>query len=379
MTQIDRYILVFFLRTSLICFCSIAGIFIVFHAFTSLDNLVQQGHRGDGLVMVMARYYGPYLLLLFDWTGAIIVLMALLFTVGWIRRTGELTAILSAGVSHGRILRPMLVAALIIVCVQMANREFLLPKYRDALTMKAKDITGATEQPILAQYDKSNRVLIDGTSLMAQSRTIQLPSFRLDGDYPGFGDLLMADSARWLDANEQHPAGYLLNLVQRPENIDQLRSVGVDGRPILLTSHDQLWLGSRQCFFVTSVHTDLLQTNQSATRMSSIAELASRVRNPAVHSSLSLQVMMHERIVRLPLDYALVLLGIPLVVNRRGRNLFVMIGIAMGTVLAFFMIKSLAGAMGGSGYLLSPAMAAWVPLLVLGPVAYVRLRDVQMV
>ena len=379
MTQIDRYILVFFLRTSLICFCSIAGIFIVFHAFTSLDNLVQQGHRGDGLVMVMARYYGPYLLLLFDWTGAIIVLMALLFTVGWIRRTGELTAILSAGISHGRILRPMLVAALVIVCVQMANREFLLPKYRDALTMKAKDITGATEQPILAQYDKSNRVLIDGTSLMAQSRTIQLPSFRLDGDYPGFGDLLMADSARWLDANEQHPAGYLLNLVQRPENIDQLRSVGVDGRPILLTSHDQLWLGSRQCFFVTSVHTDLLQTNQSATRMSSIAELASRVRNPAVHSSLSLQVMMHERIVRLPLDYALVLLGIPLVVNRRGRNLFVMIGIAMGTVLAFFMIKSLAGAMGGSGYLLSPAMAAWVPLLVLGPVAYVRLRDVQMV
>ena len=98
MTQIDRYILVFFLRTSLICFCSIAGIFIVFHAFTSLDDLVRQGQVEDGLVRVMMRYYGPYLLLLFDWTGAIIVLMALLFTVGWIRRAGELTAILSAGI-----------------------------------------------------------------------------------------------------------------------------------------------------------------------------------------------------------------------------------------------------------------------------------------
>lgn len=101
--------------------------------------------------------------------------------------------------------------------------------------------------------------------------------------------------------------------------------------------------------------------------------------NPSVHSSLSLRVLLHERIVRPPLDFALIMLGLPLVVNRRGRNLFVMVGAAMLTVLAFFMIKTLAGTMGGSGYLLSPTMAAWVPLMVIGPLAYVRLRDVQVV
>ncbi len=187
------------------------------------------------------------------------------------------------------------------------------------------------------------------------------------------------ESARWVEANDEHPAGYLLDGVQRPEQIDRLASVGIQDRPILMTSRDQLWLGSRQCFFATTVHTDLLQTNQSATRMASVAELADRVRNPAVHSSLSLQVLLHERIIRPPLDFALILLGLPLVVNRRGRNLFVMIGAAMLTVSAFFLIKTLAGAMGGSGYLLSPAVAAWVPLLIIGPVAYVRLRDVQLV
>jgi lipopolysaccharide export system permease protein len=290
-----------------------------------------------------------------------------------------LTAILAAGISHGRIIQPMIIASLIIVIVQLANREFVLPQYRDALTMKAKDITGETEQPILAQYDKTNRILIDGTALITQSQVIRAPSFRLDGDYPGFGDLLLADSARWVAANDQHPAGYLLDLVQRPEQIDRLPSVGVNDRMILMTSHDQIWLGSRQCFFATTVNTDLLQTNQSATRMSSVAELAQRVRNPAVHSSLSLQVLLHERIIRPPLDFALILLGIPLVVNRRGRNMFVMIGAAMVTVLAFFMIKSMAGAMGSNGYLLSPSLAAWVPLLVIGPVAYVRYRDVQLI
>ena len=67
-----------------------------------------------------------------------------------------------------------------------------------------------------------------------------------------------------------------------------------------------------------------------------------------------------------------------MVVNRHGRNLFVMIGASMLTVMAFFVVKTLSGAMGGSGYLLSPAMAAWMPVLILGPVAYVRLRDAQL-
>jgi lipopolysaccharide export system permease protein len=327
----------------------------------------------------MMRYYGPHMLRLFDWTGAIITLMAFLFTVGWLRRTGELTAILSTGISHGRIFRSMIVASLVIVIVQIVNRECVLPGYRDVFTLRAKDVAAEAEQSILPQYDKTNRILVDGTALITQSQIIREPSFRLYGDYPGFGDLLLAESARWLEANDQHPAGYLLDGIQRPELIDRLPSVGLQDRPILMTSRDQLWLGAKQCFFATTVHTTLLQTNQSATRISSVAELVRRVRNPSVHSSLSLRVLLHERIVRPPLDFALILLGLPLVVNRKGRNLFVMIGAAMLTVLAFFMIKTLAGAMGGSGYLLSPTMAAWVPLMVIGPLAYARLRDVQLV
>lgn len=379
MTKIDRYILVLFLRTVAICFCSLAGIFIVFHAFTSMDDLVKQGQAEDGLVPVMMRYYGPYMLLLFDWTGAIIALMAFLFSIGWLRRTGELTAILSAGISHGRIFRPILIASLVLVVIQLVNREIVLPAYSDVLTMKSKDIAGETEQPILAQYDKTNRVLIDGSALVTLSQLIREPSFRLDGDYPGYGELLLAHSARWLEANHEHPAGYLLDGVQRPDQIDRLPSVGVGDRLVLMTSRDQLWLGSSQCFFATSIRTDFLQTNQSATRMASAVELAARLRNPAVHSSLGLNVLLHERILRPSLDYVLILLGLPMVLNRHGRNLFVMIGAAMLTVMAFFTVKTLSGAMGGGGYLLSPAMAAWVPLLVLGPVAYVRFREVQLV
>lgn len=379
MTKIDRYLLVLFLRTVIVCFCSIAGIFIVFHAFTSMDDLVKQGQNEGGLLKVMFHYYGPYMLLLFDWTAAIIALMAFLFTVGWLRRTGELTATLAAGVSHGRILRPMIIASLAIIVLQLLNREFVLPGFRDALTMKAKDITGTTEQPILAKYDKTSRVLVDGLALITKKQTIREPSFHLDGDFPGFGDLLLAGNAKWVESTKDHPSGYLFDHVQRPDGIDQLASVYSDGRPIFLTSRDQPWLGSRQCFFATTIDTDLLQTNAAATRYASVSELVGHVRNPAVYSSLSLHVLLHERIIRAPLDFALVMLALPLVVNRRGRNLFVMIGIAMLSVLFFFAVKTLAGAMGSSGYLVTPTMAAWIPLLVFGPMAYSRLREVQTV
>jgi lipopolysaccharide export system permease protein len=146
-----------------------------------------------------------------------------------------------------------------------------------------------------------------------------------------------------------------------------------------MTAADQTWLAANECFVVTKVPPNMLQTNETGTRLASVMELGARVRNPAVDSSLSLRVLLHERIVRAPLDFALVLLVLPMVVNRRDRKLFVLIGSAFGLVLGFFALKTLAGTLGSNGVLVTPAIAAWIPLLVIGPFAYVRLRAVQTV
>ena len=165
MTQIDRYLLSLFLRMIAVCFASVAGVFIVFHAFSNLNSLVDlAGQRDSTLIAVAASFYGPYLLWLFDLTGAMIALMALLCAVAWVRRTGELTALLSAGVSHGRILRPLILAAGCLVVLQFFSREFLLPKLRSHLALTA-DLTGDAPQPILPNYDYVNELLLDGESI----------------------------------------------------------------------------------------------------------------------------------------------------------------------------------------------------------------------
>ncbi|MEM9646625.1 MAG: LptF/LptG family permease, partial [Planctomycetota bacterium] len=348
-------------------------------AFTSMEELTRLAETDGGMPLVLMKTYGPLLLLLFDWTGAIMVLMSFLFTVGWLRRTGELTATLSAGVSHGRIFRPILIASFAIILVQLASRETLLPRMRDRLTMKAKDIDADAEQAIHSRYDKANGILVDGRSLVARKQTILDPSFLLYGDFPGFGELLKGKQAVWLDENADHPSGFLVQGVTKPENVSNLPSFKHDNRAVLLTASDQPWLGPTECFVATMVQIDLLQTNATATRQASVLELIRLVCNPAVHSPESLRVYLHERIVRVPLDTALVMLILPLVVNRRQKNLFVSIGTAIGIILFFFGLKTVAGGVASSGYLLSPVMAAWTPLLVIGPVAYVRYRAVQLV
>lgn len=376
-TRLDRYVLTLFLRTVLIILCSLGGVFAVFHAFTSMDELVRQAKSGEEFGRFLLSFFGPFLLLLFDWTAAIVAVMAMLFTVGWLRRSGELTAILSAGVSHGRLLRPILIASVVLVIVQLVNRECVIPRFQDSLAMKAKDLREDREQAVQPRYDRSTGVLLSASSLKTQTSELIRPNLTLYGDYPTFGDALRAESAVWDAGSDGRPSGYRLRGVDRPADVDSLSSVAIGDRPVLMTRRDHPWLESGECFVATTIDPDLLQTKATATKMASVRELARRVRNPAVHSSTSLRVLLHERILRPPLDLILVMLALPLAVNRKGKGLFVLIGAAIGLVLLFFFVKTAAGMLGGNGYLFSPAIAAWVPLVVLGPVAYVRFRDVQ--
>ena len=225
MTKIDRYILLLFLRMVFVCFLSLAGIFIVFHAFTAFDDLVAQTKSGESLAVIAIRFYGPYLILLFDMTGAIITLMAFLFTVGWLRRTGELTATLSAGISHGRIFRPMVIASLIIISGQLISRELIIPQFRNSLTMKAENLNGENEQAVRPTFDRSTGILIEGARLRTRAGIVTRANFRIDSDYGDFGDLLIADEAVWQPATMDHPDGYLLENVKRPRK-SQLDRLG---------------------------------------------------------------------------------------------------------------------------------------------------------
>ena len=100
-------------------------------------------------------------------------------------------------------------------------------------------------------------------------------------------------------------------------------------------------------------------------------DLATRsrgLRNPSLDFGADVRVSIHGRIVQPLLDMTLLFLGLPLVLTRENRNMFVAIGLCMVAVTMFMMIV-LASQYIGAVSLVSPAFAAWLPLFIFVPVA----------
>lgn len=342
-----------------------------------MDEINTYAERVGSMPLALLQFYGPYSFLLFELTGAIVSLLALLFSVGLLRRTGELTALLSTGISHGRIMRPMLAAALVLTLLAALNREFVLPRWQDQLSLKAQDIVNSTEKPLLPVYDRMAGVLIKGKGLLMLEQEIVAPAFKLHNRLPQVGSQLVAEKARWVPASEQHPAGFVLKRVTVPKNIDQIPSQRISEHALVQTSFDTPWLESQECFVASRVEFDFLQPGTAWMRMAKTSDLVRRVSNPAVYCSSDVRVTLHDRWLRPFLDFSLVLLSLSLVVGRKNRNMFVVTGYATLLVGLFFGLRTLFHTLGGNDYLIDPATAAWVPLIVLGPVAYVRYQVLQ--
>ena len=85
----------------------------------------------------------------------------------------------------------------------------------------------------------------------------------------------------------------------------------------------------------SDVDFDQLTCGKSLTQLSSTAELIRGLRNQSLDYGAKERVAIHARIVQPLLDMTLLLLGLPLVVTRENRNIFVAMGICMVVTIAF--------------------------------------------
>jgi lipopolysaccharide export system permease protein len=97
------------------------------------------------------------------------------------------------------------------------------------------------------------------------------------------------------------------------------------------------------------------------------------MRTQTIEAGAHVWLTLHARFIKPLLDLCLVLLGIPLVLSLGTRNIFVaaVIGILLAAVLVMVV---LACDTLGKNYLLGATLAAWLPLLIFGPMAYTFAR-----
>lgn len=378
LTKIDRYLLTLYFRILLICFSSIAGLLIVIHIFGNLDDLSRSGASNQTSIWkVLLSYYLPFAISVFERVSALLALLALLFTIGWLNRTNELTALLAAGVAKRRIILPLLVASMCVILTAAAVRETVIPLYQDLLDRKPGELVGEAPRPVRPTYDPHLFALIQGRHLIASRQEIVDPNLRIQGGpiLSSLGPKVIAKQAVFHAANDQHPAGFLLTNIVIPRNIDA-KSSAVDpesGQVIMMSCKDYDWLPEQSCFFVTNIDYESLRGGNSWQHYASTLEIITRLKaERGTKSGNDLRVSIHQRLIRPAIDWTVLLLGIPVLLARPDRHMFWVAGVSLAIVGSFTAVVMGLAAAGSSGYLISPLLATWLPLVVFLPWAWAK-------
>ncbi len=368
MKILDRYLLRQFVQIFAICFLSLMGLYVVIDAFGHLDSFSNYAKENGSLLGVIAEYYGYQSISFFDRTSGMLAMIAAMFTVTWLQRNQELTAMLAAGISKFRIVRPLLLAAVVVSLVAMAGRELLIPRIRDQLSRNVKDLGGTESGELVARFDGQTDILIGGEKTLAELRRIVNPTFVLPPTLARYGKQLIAADAFYLDPSDDHPAGYLLRDVSAPAKIDRRKSLTLDDRPVILTPRDARWLAPGEVFVVSQVSFPLLAGGSKWRAHASTREIITELNRPGSDLGADVQVAVHTRVVQPVMDVTLLMLGLPLMFSRRTRNVFLSIGICLLVALAFSLVALACQSLGGLS-LMRPTLAAWLPIMIFLPMA----------
>jgi lipopolysaccharide export system permease protein len=280
-----------------------------------------------------------------------------------------MTALMAAGLSRMRIIRPIILAAAALSLVAIANREWVIPRLAYELAQKPSELRGDQGQKLLPHKDFRTDIKIQGIATYSNELRIEQPSFRLPTDLAAYGYQLTAENAYYRPPDGDRPGGYLLDAVQEPKDLDTKPSLPIVGKPLVITSRDAKWLKPKQCFVVSAVTFDDLTTGPAMRQFASTSQLIAELGNPSLGAGTDVRVTIHSRIVRPLLDITLLFLGLPLVVARQSRNIFFAIGVCLAVVAVFILVEMGCQLLGVSSWGVSPALAAWLPLIIFGPIA----------
>lgn len=371
MRVIDRYVFFLFLRVFLICCTCLTGMYIIGDFVENLNEFITAAAEHGGLFRLMGLYYLGRIPWFLDLIARVAALVAGVFAITWLQRNNEMTALMAAGISRWRIIQPVLIGVVLVSLVQVVNREIVIPHYREELSQSIRDWSGDKASPMSPQFDYLTDILLDGQEAVPRNKRIVKPVFRLPMNMAYFSSEISADFAERQSATADHPSGYLLTHVRSPDSIDRLDNVHLDGRPVIYTPANTPWLKPGQCFVVSHVTLGQLLGGKSWRQFASTSDLISGLSNPSMNFGADVRVAVHARLVQPFLDITLFFLGIPVVLARESRNVFVAAGSCLFVVGLYYVIM-LGSHNLGMNYLITPVQAAWCPLLTMVPWAVSR-------
>lgn len=363
---IDRQLVLGYIWSYVICLFSLLSLYIVVDLFTNLDEFTNNHEDFAHSMKHISLYYSIKLTHIFDRLSEAIALLAAMFTIAWMQHSNELIPLLSAGVSTRRVVLPIILAAAGMIAVAIANQELLVPQFAAQLLADKDDPYKDKEIPVPGAFE-SNGIHIEGRVGYRQSKQVAEFFVYIPEGIARNPVHLHATEAQFIKAQDGKPrtGGWLLTGTTPPELENWERSDIVE-----MIDPGKYFVYVREADF------DMVTRNSKWFQFASTTHLYEELQKPDSSRLASMAVLFHTRLTRPILALLLVVMGLSVLLRDQNRNVFisaglclVLCGIYFGT---FFTCKSL-----GESDILSPTLAAWLPVMVFGPMSVVMFDSVH--
>ena len=377
MRILDRYVLLSFLRNYLIAMMTLIGMFVVLDMVFNFDELVELRGQAQGgaavstfeVIASIVDYYVHQCFYIFVHLSGVIPVVAAAFTLIRMARFNELSAILAAGVPLLRVAAPIVIAAAVLQVLLIVDQEVVIPRIMHKLVRAHDKLGGEAGEARgfridMMQDDRGALLRASRYTPPTETRPAQmreLDVFERDANLLPFAQVT-ADAAEF-DARQQ---AWKLTNGRRVTGIQpQMQRSGEEPldvyRSNITPDEIALWKSGD---FVNLLSTERI--NEMLARRTS-------------YGALELQRVKHARFTQWIMNIILLLLAIPFVLVRQPQELrnsilkcLAIVGVCMA---GMFLAYQIAGRppQGPQWVDRWPAIWAWAPILVFGPVALVLL------
>ncbi|WP_165221363.1 LptF/LptG family permease [Aquisphaera insulae] len=380
MRILDRQRYWAFLKAYVTCYISLVGLWVVIDAFSNVDEFMKRCDGFSELVQAMGRYYLIHQAAYFDMLGGVISMMAAIFTVTWMQRNNEHLAMLAAGISTHRAIRPVLLCSVLVSGLAVSNKEMIIPRFAEDL-QKSHDDDGTHNVTAIPSRLDERGVMVSGKEAVRNRQTI---IGRFNATIPveiyGQSREIEGMQATYIpEESKRSPLrggwivrGASLRPAIEPDLLEPGASIVTEikdqaGFPAPVVNGPLL---GETYFLKSSLTFKAMTRKPDWFQYASLGELFDGMADPASEGTerLYIVVEIHQRFLKPVLSLTLLFMTLPLVLGSYGRNMFVGLGLSLGNSALFYGLN-IACLYLGTNAAVPPALSAWLPLFVFAMLA----------
>jgi lipopolysaccharide export system permease protein len=380
MKILDRYVASSFVKNYILSFMILVGLYVTLDMLFNFDDLMaiqtKGGYTGAETIWPLLRTLGDYyfyqIFLFFVQLSGIIPIVAAAFTLMRMSRQNELSAILSAGVPLLRLAWPIIAASIVLNALLLVDQELVIPLMIPKLVRSHNEAGQASTNaaPIGSMRDGERNLLLASKYIpdpehpsMVEVTIIQrneefLPTAQITAERADWEET--ANGGQWRLTHARIMTGLEPHGKTKVEDYDKPYKGTITPEEVAL--------------YRSNAYVNLLSTER-------INQLLDPSRQQSYGANQLLRVK-HTRFTQPLMNIILLLLAIPCVLTREPGKLksaamkcLVLSGSAMGCI---FLCAMIAGQPPKPQWADQwPAVMAWIPILLFGPLAVWLLDRVE--